>query len=472
MTEKRLPKPESLEAKLMLLCRLPYDRRAKRKHCLVFGFILDWYHDKYGNALASVRHIAATLKERDPAGNGLYLGDVHTALTDLVEWGYLQQDKGAGRKASRYVPAWNLVCVRENANATGDDPSVRENANTCVRENANATAVSVREITNEDPLTGPGHRTGSHVMGNEFETAPVAPLTVGLEATVADTASGDGFSEFWKAWPRKHGIKKARAEWRKISGETADIISAAAAWAAHYREHGTDKKWIPEPANWLAGERWLEDLPIIHGDAKGAAIAKAKANAPTKAKASPSNDNAKAQSEPVRIIAIEESGDPFGEWGIRLTVDDDFFKVQTFDLAVYKSGGNAADYDVYRQLLDVAYGIQSDLLGRRIHVATDGNRLNGVSAAKPAARYVQIAEADSADGKTVSAVLEDINYKPEGRLDLDWGQVLALCKVLGITDIRDTDELLFKDFVIDERGEFVSVEEFERMQEENEKEAA
>ena len=34
---------------------------------------------------------------------------------------------------------------------------------------------------------------------------------------------------------------------------------------------------MPEPANWLRGERWAEDLPIIHSDAKGAAIAKAKA---------------------------------------------------------------------------------------------------------------------------------------------------------------------------------------------------
>lgn len=457
MTEKRLPKPESLEAKLMLLCRLPHDRRAKRKHCLVFGFILDWYHDKYGNALASVRHIAATLKERDPAGNGLYLGDVHAALTDLVEWGYLEQDKGAGRKASRYVPAWNLVCVRENANAT----SVRENANTCVRENANATGDSVRETPNEDPLTGPGQQTGSHVMGNEFEAAPVAPLTVGLEATVAETASGDGFSEFWKEWPRRHGIKKARAEWRKISGDTADIISAAAAWAAHYRDHGTDKKWIPEPANWLAGERWLEDLPIIHGDAKGAAIAKAKANSPAKPKSSLANDNAKAQSEPVRIIAVEEIGNPFTDWSIRLTVDDDYYRTQTFELKVIDGSGNGPDAKVYSAITDIADGY-SNFLGCRLLVETQGDRITAVKAAKPEARRVQISEADSTDRRTVSAVLEDYDGKPEGRLKLNEDRLAELCEVLGISNITDTDELLWQEFVIDERGQFVSVAEHEK----------
>lgn len=299
--EKKLPKPESLEAKFLLLAALPYDPRAKRKHSLVFGFILDWFHSTYGNALASVRHVAKTIKERDPSGHGLYSGDVHGALSDLVAWGYLHQVKGAGRQASRYIPAWDLVCVRKTPNATDDVSSVRENENTCVLENANANGLSVHEIPNEDPLTGPGQRTGSHVVGSMFESAPLAPPADGLKATAAETASGDGFSEFWKVWPRKHGIKKARAEWAKILSDVDVVIDVAGEWAAHYEKHGIEKKWIPEPANWLAGERWLEDLPIVHVDAKGAAIAKAKANAPAKAdpKAEPQPDNDNEPGAPV-----------------------------------------------------------------------------------------------------------------------------------------------------------------------------
>ncbi len=60
-------KPESLEAKFKLMCRLPYDQRVKRRHMLVFGFILDWYHSHYGNALASTRHIHRELEARDQA---------------------------------------------------------------------------------------------------------------------------------------------------------------------------------------------------------------------------------------------------------------------------------------------------------------------------------------------------------------------------------------------------------------------
>jgi hypothetical protein len=111
MSETNIPKPESLEAKFRLMTVLPYDKRAKRKHILVYGFILDWFHSKYGDALASVRHIVANLKDRDPFEAGLYTGDVHSALTDLVAWGYLAQEKGSGRRASRYVPVWEKPVV-------------------------------------------------------------------------------------------------------------------------------------------------------------------------------------------------------------------------------------------------------------------------------------------------------------------------------------------------------------------------
>lgn len=280
-----LPKPESLEAKFKLMTVLPYDKRIKRKHSLVFGFICDWFHSDYGDALASVRHIVDTLKERDPAGIGLYTGDVHSALVDLVRWGYLSQQKGAGRAASRYVPVWDIVCIRKTPNTTEDETCVRENPNADVRENPNANDDSVRKIQNEDPLTGPGHETGEHVVGNIFEAAPVAPLSDGLMAADAGPASGDRFADFWKAWPRKHGKKKAEAEWRKMApdpDQASHVIVTARLWADHYDKHDVDMKWIPEPANWLKLERYDEALPLIHIDGKGAAIAKAKANAPAK----------------------------------------------------------------------------------------------------------------------------------------------------------------------------------------------
>jgi hypothetical protein len=261
------PKPDGLESKFKLMQLVPFDKRMKRKHILVYGFILDWFHSKYGDALASSRHVLAELKERDPFGRGLYMGDVHSSLTDLVTWGYLSQEKGSGRRASRYIPVWSIFdsvrkspnatddeisvletpnttgdSVQKSPNATDDEISVLETPNTSVLETPNTTGDSVQKSPNEDPSTGPGPQTRGHVVGDMLDAAATPPPAVGQKATAAETASGDGFDEFWKVWPRKHGIRKARAEWRKIINDVDIIIEVAGDWAAHYEKHGTDKK--------------------------------------------------------------------------------------------------------------------------------------------------------------------------------------------------------------------------------------
>lgn len=297
------PKPDGLEQKFRLLALLPYDERARRKHSLVFGFVLDWYHSKYGDALASVRHVVETIKERDPAGKGLGQASVHSALTDLTAWGYLQKNVGSGKRASRYIPNWSMLnsSVHPVENTTSVHPALNDDVHPAL----NANHDSVHHVANEDPSTGPGDKTRGHVVGNEFEAAPVAPLADGLEAVAAVPASG-GFDQFWSIWPRKHGKAAARVAFGKIDAAVhPSLLDAARAWAEHYAKNDTDKKWIPEPANWLTKERWDEDLPIIHDDAKGAAIAKAKANAPANSsKNSPARSKEKIDRFPTGLYAV------------------------------------------------------------------------------------------------------------------------------------------------------------------------
>ncbi|KAA9386904.1 hypothetical protein [Neorhizobium galegae] len=199
----------------------------------------------------------------------------------LVDAGYITVlELGSGTRGTRY--GLNFASGEDVITTKPDSASGEVEFTTVVNPSAPLDPLSGEACFTESPPTESRLQAGLHVVGNKFEAAPLAPPVVGLTATTADTASGggDGFSEFWKVWPRKHGIKKAQAEWAKILNDVDIIIEVAGDWATHYKEHGIDKRWIPEPANWLSGERWKEDLPIIHGDAKGAAIAKAKANAP------------------------------------------------------------------------------------------------------------------------------------------------------------------------------------------------
>jgi hypothetical protein len=247
-------KPESLEAKFKLMCRLPYDQRVKRRHILVYGFILDWYHSHYGNALASTRHIDAQLKARDPSETGLYIGQIHDALTELVAWGYLEQIKGSGRRASRYIPVWAVLepSVQESQNAI----SVRETENTSVRETENATAISVRDSMNEDPLTRPGPQDPGTCSVLDFPQATPAAeggVLAGFEALASAYAKpGDD-------------LMKARRAFLDIApdeAEQARMVKAAESWRASAKGPRMSlANWLRfKPCPWLNIEQ--DNRPI------------------------------------------------------------------------------------------------------------------------------------------------------------------------------------------------------------------
>lgn len=265
----RITKPESLEAKFALLCRLPYDPRARRKHALVFGFILDWYHSRYGDALASVRHVVGKLQERDPAGKGLYIGEVHSALSDLVEWGYLAQEKGKGRRASRYVPNWSLLepSVHKIPNANDNDRSVLVSPNASVLETPNATAFSVLYSLNEDPLT-PTRSLDPGTVCNEVSAPGMAP---------EGPAGAGKFERVWIAYG-KYGSKVAsRKAFAAITNPDVDLIIArASSWCASAKP---GQKRMPL-------ERWLTEEKYDEADRAVGTKAAPSAPRTSKAKAS------------------------------------------------------------------------------------------------------------------------------------------------------------------------------------------
>ncbi|WP_271574006.1 hypothetical protein [Bradyrhizobium sp. CCBAU 11361] len=55
-------------------------------------------------------------------------------------------------------------------------------------------------------------------------------------------------------------------------------MTQAAAWASHYQQTATEKKWWKHLHTWLAEERYLEDLPEPYENPKEAAIARAREN--------------------------------------------------------------------------------------------------------------------------------------------------------------------------------------------------
>jgi hypothetical protein len=354
-------KPESLEAKFKLMCRLPYDARARRRHVLVFGFILDWYHSKYGDALASVRHVHRMVQERDPAGKGLYIGEIHGALTDLVAWGYLEQEKGKGRRASRYVPNWAALelSVQEIPNANDNDRSVLESPNTSVLESPNANGRSVRDSLNEDPSTltrviDPG--TG---MDEVDCAAPSAPPVAGLAAATAGTAQESGSipadpSKWFDRLYVVYGVKKdkanARRQFEKIAPDLstfADMIEAARKWRT--AAGGIERKHL---ATWLRDECYDEEPSGVREQRKTK-------HSSTKAAGD------KTAVRRMKIITAENFGNPFGDYFLKVEFEGEN-EIISREWHLYSKDGSEIDLDL-RNALIRAVG-SDDLVGRFVGV--------------------------------------------------------------------------------------------------------
>lgn len=275
-------KTDGLLAQHHLLLSIIHTEWATRLDHKVAAVIIERYFSKFGNARASLRYLA----DRTGATRPNVIASVRR-LTDNGAFTVLRE--GAGTRPTEFGLNFHFSAsgIAHDTSASG----IADNTSCGIADDTSTASSGIAHDT-KTSLTVTGLQAGLRDSEN-FEAAPVAPPGSGLEgrpgAVPASGAEGD-FLSFWNAWPRKHGKKKAEAEWRRIDGNLHDkVIATAAIWAEHYIVHGVDKKWIPEPANWLKGERWDEDLPIIHIDAKGAAIANAKANA--KPAPEPSNDN-------------------------------------------------------------------------------------------------------------------------------------------------------------------------------------
>lgn len=75
----------------------------------------------------------------------------------------------------------------------------------------------------------------------------------------------DGFAAFWAAWPKKVARQDAERAWGKLRPSPelqAVILAAVARW--RQTEQWAVRGVIPNPATWLNGKRWNDEVPGVH----------------------------------------------------------------------------------------------------------------------------------------------------------------------------------------------------------------
>jgi hypothetical protein len=80
------------------------------------------------------------------------------------------------------------------------------------------------------------------------------------DTTGSGDTTGNGFEQFWQAYPKKEGRAAAKKQFAEVVGNgvaLATLVAKAKQYAMAKAE--VDPKWLKTPANWLRDEGWLED---------------------------------------------------------------------------------------------------------------------------------------------------------------------------------------------------------------------
>lgn len=239
-----------------------YDQRLTEPARTTYRFLIGWYMQTRGDALASVRHIVETMQKRAPEGaRHLSRSSVQRALDLLIKTGWLSRTHTGNRAgASRYVPVMNVLDLATQGTLPATEnlyvPLHRDTTDLEVMSHSTGTEVSHSTGTQtadashftgtktllHDPGTNPGTSNSNDVAG--------AAAADGL----APTARA-GFEKVWLAYGNLGSKAAARAEFAKLIDPDVDhIADRAASWAASARP---GQKRMPLE-KWLAAEKYDE----------------------------------------------------------------------------------------------------------------------------------------------------------------------------------------------------------------------
>lgn len=90
-----------------------------------------------------------------------------------------------------------------------------------------------------------------------------------MKSLTRDKEISPEFNAFWAAYPKRAARKDAWKAWWKLnpSSELVERMMLALAWQTKQpdwlKEAG---KFVPYPATWIRGERWLDEAPVVAGE--------------------------------------------------------------------------------------------------------------------------------------------------------------------------------------------------------------
>lgn len=85
--------------------------------------------------------------------------------------------------------------------------------------------------------------------------------TLTVITTEQPTENFATFETFWGLYPKRVAKKDAERAWNRVgSADHVDLLTALVAWRRVWLARG-EMQYVPNPASWLNGERWTDELP-------------------------------------------------------------------------------------------------------------------------------------------------------------------------------------------------------------------
>lgn len=148
------------------------------------------------------------------------------------------------RAQSEVEKASKRIQTASENGAKGGRPSSKGEKN---QQGSKATGLSAAKLTTNDK--------------------PLTTNSSGSEEPSEDLSSD--FDLWYAAYPRHEGRGQAERAYRAARKKADADALLAGAKAAAGRYSGSEKRFIPMPATWLNGERWLDDPADEQGGGKG-----------------------------------------------------------------------------------------------------------------------------------------------------------------------------------------------------------
>jgi hypothetical protein len=262
------------------------DSRLSRLDLACLIVVIDRFMKDKGNSRASSRYLAKAVRAERR--------NVRNSLEKLKAFGYLKEVRqGCGVRATEYLPNFALASgVADDpttASGVADDPTTDLDPSGVVDDPTGGVVgdpttgasgvVGDPKTYLQYPADKPAYdvsRTSHEAAARGAASPPPSPGAFGPATAVPPRDPVLGFDELWAVWWNRTQRPKAKAAYQKLNPDEAlhaELVAAAQAWTDHYRDNDVEKKWCPMLHNWLAGERWLEDVPAVYEDPKSAAIA-------------------------------------------------------------------------------------------------------------------------------------------------------------------------------------------------------